>query len=402
MAEFSQPTAAKEKYKAAGIVVAVLVLIVVGYYAAEGLCGQAMTKEPAAEPAAEPKVEEPQAGSQTSAEAAPDRGRSYLRAPLRHARSGAGTVECNGRMYVIGGFQYNPVAWLDSVESYDPASNSWREETPMPTPRANVACATYRDEIYVFGGTSANCGPEKLATVEVYNTRTHTWRSGPALPKSRVGATAVTVDDKIYVIGGQTAYSLFCRVDVFDVSSGLWTRGPDLSATRCYAAAATLAGRVVVMGGESQTPERNAKGQPGLIYDQVEILEPGATAWRTGAPLPVPCSTATATVLDNVIYLFGGYGTNGQMHYRHVFAGDGDQWQTMAPLQMSRAYAGAATVDGRIFVAGGAAGPYPSQRAEMEEYDPTAAAVPVADAGDPAAGDAAEGRAGDGDGQVVL
>jgi hypothetical protein len=56
--------------------------------------------------------------------------------------------------------------------------------------------------LYVVGGKS---GPAYLNTVEVYDPVTNTWTSRPALPTARGALGVANVSGSIYAIGGRNA-----------------------------------------------------------------------------------------------------------------------------------------------------------------------------------------------------
>lgn len=120
-------------------------------------------------------------------------------AHMHIARDGAAAVTgTDGRIYVIGG-----IGTSGSVEAYDPATNSWENVTPLNTPRDGPRAVLGPDgQIYAIGGEN---GAEVLATVEVYNFGSRIWTPGPSMSAARVSlAAAVGPDGGIYAIGGDT------------------------------------------------------------------------------------------------------------------------------------------------------------------------------------------------------
>jgi Ca2+-binding RTX toxin-like protein len=67
---------------------------------------------------------------------------------------------------VIGGIDSSNIR-RDTVEVYDPATNSWTTETPLPTARNAMSAVTIGQAIYVVGGTDST---GTLATLEVFTT----------------------------------------------------------------------------------------------------------------------------------------------------------------------------------------------------------------------------------------
>jgi hypothetical protein len=58
----------------------------------------------------------------------------------------------NGRAQVTGGERATDGSTFPQNEEYDPATNSWRTLTAMPTPRHGAAFATISGVVYAAGG----------------------------------------------------------------------------------------------------------------------------------------------------------------------------------------------------------------------------------------------------------
>ena len=107
----------------------------------------------------------------------------------------------DGKIYLFGGTPAVQGPVLETVEEYDPSSDTWTQKTDMPTPRTALAVGVVDSKIYAIGGTSSVQGPG-LTTVEVYEPTTDTWIESPEMPTARVFLGAGTVNDKIYAVGG--------------------------------------------------------------------------------------------------------------------------------------------------------------------------------------------------------
>ena len=71
----------------------------------------------------------------------------------------------------------------------------------MPTPRNTNTCVV-DGKIYAIGGTSTEIKSFRLDTVEVYDPTTDTWAKAKNMNHARAGAAVSVVDGKIYVMGG--------------------------------------------------------------------------------------------------------------------------------------------------------------------------------------------------------
>jgi hypothetical protein len=94
-------------------------------------------------------------------------------APMHYARSEAGVIAFDGKVWIFGGRDFGlPEVWHDTVEVYDPATDTWTMKAPMPEPRAGATAAAYDGKIYVFGG---QIGAPKYRNTWVYDPGDDTW-----------------------------------------------------------------------------------------------------------------------------------------------------------------------------------------------------------------------------------
>jgi N-acetylneuraminic acid mutarotase len=105
----------------------------------------------------------------------PERDTWELRAPLPTARSGHGLVVYRDRLFAMGGEeglieagQLRQGKVFAQLESYDPATDTWQQHAPMPTPRHAVAATAIGDWIYVAGGGAVLGGGIQSAVHEAF------------------------------------------------------------------------------------------------------------------------------------------------------------------------------------------------------------------------------------------
>ncbi|XP_026220633.1 kelch-like protein 36 [Anabas testudineus] len=75
------------------------------------------------------------------------------------------------------------------VESYDPRSNQWTQVAPLLLPNSEAGLAVWAERIYVLGGYSWEGMAFSRAT-QVYDPDNGTWSRGPDLPKRIAGTSA--------------------------------------------------------------------------------------------------------------------------------------------------------------------------------------------------------------------
>jgi N-acetylneuraminic acid mutarotase len=86
------------------------------------------------------------------------------------ARYGLAASVLNGALYAVGGCaQYcnDYLPSLNTVEAYDPSTNSWQTKANMPTARAWLASGVVNGIFYAVGGFDFS----PVATVEAFSAR---------------------------------------------------------------------------------------------------------------------------------------------------------------------------------------------------------------------------------------
>ena len=139
------------------------------------------------------------------------------KAPMPTAREHLTSAVVDGRLYAIGGRQIDsgsPKVNLNNNEMYNPLNDSWTVVEQMPTKRSGIAAASspVDNNIYVFGGENPfkDEGPIKtFDIVEKYNPKTNNWTIEQPMPTARHGLAAISYDNKIYVIAGGNKPGLF-------------------------------------------------------------------------------------------------------------------------------------------------------------------------------------------------
>ena len=72
------------------------------------------------------------------------------------ARGGLAAAVSGGRLFVFGGEGngLDPSGVFEQVEAYDPSTDSWSEQPPMPTPRHGIGAASLDGFIHIPGGAT--------------------------------------------------------------------------------------------------------------------------------------------------------------------------------------------------------------------------------------------------------
>lgn len=139
--------------------------------------------------------------------------------PREHITAGV----INGKMYVAGGRRPGNFT-LNTLEEYDPITNSWRGRASMPTGRSGIAGEVVNGRFYVFGGEgNIRSATGTFAENESYDPITDTWRSEVPMPTPRHGIGAAVIENKIYIPSGAPVqgFGLTSISDAYTVNSSL-------------------------------------------------------------------------------------------------------------------------------------------------------------------------------------
>ncbi|HSF54181.1 MAG TPA: kelch repeat-containing protein, partial [Algoriphagus sp.] len=188
-------------------------------------------------------------------------------------------VECDGKLYVLGGRGERP------VEEYDPKTNSWTKLADAPMEISHFQAVSYKNEIWVVGALTGGYPHETpIPNILIFNPKTKTWRDGPALPANRVrGSAGVFVrNDKIYMVCGiQDGHwdGFVSWFDELDPKTGKWTTLTDAPRARDHVSAAMVGDRLYLAGG------RTSNAKIGKVIDttikEVDYYDFKTKTWNT-------------------------------------------------------------------------------------------------------------------------
>ena len=217
-------------------------------------------------------------------------------ANLPAARAGSAVAAFNGRVYIIGGMDYNTLA-QNQVWEYDPVANSYTTKTPMPAPALVVPGALLGNEIFVVGGSAPG-------VAYAYNPTTDTWRSIAApSPTDCESGGAFAFGGELWLFGcrGQPGTD----VKIYNPGSNSWRAGPSLNAWHEGGSASSVYDtRGYIAGGGTSGFESTAVESAALCPSgtptptATATVTPTATATATPTPTasqPPPSATPTAT-----------------------------------------------------------------------------------------------------------
>lgn len=213
-----------------------------------------------------------------------------------------------------------PPAWvpIDNAWEYDTAADSWKALAPMPTKRGSPVAAAVNGKIYVIGGASTHPGSSEpavhparphrsVATVEEYDPATNTWRARSPMPTARNHAAIGAVNGKIYVLGGRVGAAFVGvssptdLVEEYDPATDQWGAiRARMPTARSAVAWGVHNGRIYVAGGEFQNDQFMA------AFRALEAYEPAKNSWTVLPRMPVPRHGLAGGVIGNRLHLVSG------------------------------------------------------------------------------------------------
>jgi hypothetical protein len=248
--------------------------------------------------------------------------------------------------------------FLNTNEAYDPITNTWETKASMPTARDNLAIATYQNKIYCMGGVTgmttvpyAGTGmllPAYLwSTInEVYDPATDTWKTKTPMPSApHAQLTANVVDGKIYLLGGLTTQPVM----VYDPATDTWNNTQTEKLRDSWNkvsdgnqfASAVYSNKIFALSYYIGFNSDKAL----LIYDS------SGESWNLGSPAPSEAQYGVAAITSGFVapkrIYFLGYSCN------YAYDPENDSWQIGVPMPTLRVYFSSVMVDDKLYVIGG-------------------------------------------------
>jgi N-acetylneuraminic acid mutarotase len=282
----------------------------------------------------------------------------HTAAPMPTKRTEVAAAALDGKIYVVGGFEKPNLGNVlnftitRSVEMYDPVTDRWTSKAPMPVGLHHVGIGVVDGRLYVIGGysRSGHSVRNPVATVYTYDPATDSWTERAPMPTPRGALSVTEYDRKLYAIGGYDRKINNAQVEVYDPARNVWTTAASLPTPRDHLATATVSGKIYAIGGRLD-------GDYSRNLAVVERYDPDSDRWRRVADLPTARSGITAAVVEGRIYVFGGEGPTGTFSENEAYDPVPDIWHRMAPMPTARHGLASTVVQGRIYVISG--GPTP-------------------------------------------
>ena len=193
----------------------------------------------------------------------------------------------------------------------------WEASPPqlaLPQGRTDGSLLQVGTQIFYFGGSDGQSASSTVYVAQTVGTGNFdAWAEGPPLPEPRADASVAYVAGSIYVIGGlDAAGSPSTSVFVLSPDSqtgqlGDWRTADTLALPegRSGAAIAITPDGLLLIGG------RNADGPVATTWKTLLNAQGALGAWAPEQPLNSPQADATAELVGEYVWLYGGSDADG-------------------------------------------------------------------------------------------
>lgn len=182
------------------------------------------------------------------------------------------------------------------------------------------------------------------------------WQQTPAMPSRRLEPGVAALGTKLVVVGGfdtsvPEGLHVTTAVDVFDTTTQAWIAPlPAAPLALTHINLAVVGGALYLLGG--------LEGVTFAARGESWVLDPGATSWRSIAPIPSGFERGAAGVVATAteIYLLGGASTTAPLASCLAYEIASDTWRELPALPAPRSHPAAMQLsDGTLLVVGGLA-----------------------------------------------
>ena len=156
------------------------------------------------------------------------------RADMPVALGGAGSGIINGHLYIAGGRDINNTNY-NTLYDYDIAANSWTQRANLPSGTNVPSSAVIGGQLWIAGGgnpflgsdasPSRNrvFGPDTTNSLQIYDPATNSWTTGPAMNQARSFAAGCAIGDTAVAVGGYDGFGSItsAEINVSDCGGGI-------------------------------------------------------------------------------------------------------------------------------------------------------------------------------------
>ncbi|XP_070573381.1 uncharacterized protein [Ptychodera flava] len=219
----------------------------------------------------------------------------HIMASMQDPRTDFFFAALDRRLYAVGGRNSRFMAGINSVECYNPQTNSWSYVSSLPSSLFAMAGTTFRGKLYVSGGCYFHQDLMYSNALLSYDRKADLWTEACAMsPVCPVSwHSMVAMNDKIYVVGGQQlpleTYESMCSYELkcYDPKTDRWTKCKVIPTEEGDDPTAVIAGyRSVSKDGKIYCIHGVLTEETFIVRRQVKCYDSERDVWEEGPEMP--------------------------------------------------------------------------------------------------------------------
>ena len=256
-------------------------------------------------------------------------------------------VWLNGLVYVGGGWE---TGWQSSydINCYDPVNNSW--SSPINTPYCYFTMTTLNNILLIAGGNDkSNKRTNQILTMDAGQLKNYT-----KMITARSHATATGHQGMLIITGGMDDKGKkLSSTELFDSSNGQWYVTNDLPQPHYWLQSVIVDNILYLLGGYN----KDNKYSPAVFNAPLDTLSTHQLKWNTHQDTPW-CASAPVSVYGTHLLIVGGVKKIGDKYTRtsdvYKLNKVNHSWEAIGHIPSARnAPAAVSTADNRVIVIGG-------------------------------------------------
>ena len=258
-------------------------------------------------------------------------------------------VLLGGNVYVGGGVEGRSVGdCQDSyrLDVYNLTTNQW-STSPITTPYTSFAMTLLDDKLITAGGRTRNDVPSKKILVLIAGR----WVDYSEMPTARSSSTAVGYHSMLIVVGGQTImegeWTRVSTTELLDTTNGCWYTCNNLPSPHQQLKAAIMNNKLYLLGGFNE----DTKPSPQVFVASLDTLSTHQLNWQS-APNTPWCASAPVVLYKKFLLTIGGK-QEGRTSEVCIFNPSTGQWKHLTKIPAVRAGPVAVGVAENVLVFGG-------------------------------------------------
>ncbi|XP_015270628.1 PREDICTED: kelch-like protein 13 [Gekko japonicus] len=251
--------------------------------------------------------------------------------PMDEPRCQYGIAVIENFLYVAGGQSHYDAGGkmaVDTAFRFDPRHNEWMQVASLNEKRTDFHLSALKGHLYAVGGLNA---ASQLATVECYNPRMNKWSYVAKMNEPLYGHAGTVYGGLMYISGGITRSTSQKELMCFDPDTDNWTQKAPMTTVRALHCMCTVGDKLYVIGGG------HFRGTSHFDVLRCEYYSPALDQWTPIADMLYGQIDVGAAVLENKIYVIGGYSWNNHCMVEIVqkYEPEKDEWHRVFDLPES-------------------------------------------------------------------